>query len=851
MKKINEFKVIPYLPEKLKPLIKIANNLWWVWNYEAIELFRRIDVDLWREVGHNPIILLGSISQEAIDRAAESDSFIAHMNRVENELDRHIKRTSWYDQNKKNTEDQIVAYFSAEFGIHECLPVYSGGLGILAGDHLKSASELGIPLYGMGLLYRLGYFRQYLNFDGWQQERYPETDFYNIPINPVFDQSGRHLTISVEYPGRLIYAKIWEVIIGKIKLFLLDTNIEQNSIDDRSITDQLYGGDNEMRIKQEIMLGIGGIRAFKAMGINVTVYHMNEGHAAFLAIERIKSEMKENGMTFDEALAYITANNIFTTHTPVPAGNDRFMPEMIDKYFSETYKELGISSDQFMALGRENPSDKKEEFCMTVLALKSAFGSNGVSKLHGDVSRKMWNNVWPNLPSHEVPIGHITNGIQTLSWTSDEMIRLFNRYLGPDWIDNPTSKDIWKGIDNIPDSELWRCRERLRERLVGFSRKRLYQQLLSRGLPKKQAVIASSTLDSEALTIGFARRFATYKRATLLFSDLEKLYAILSHQRRPVQIVFSGKAHPKDSLGKEFIKKIIHISREERLRKKIVFLEDYDINTARYMVQGVDVWLNNPIRPKEASGTSGMKVVSNGGLNLSVLDGWWDEAYNSNNGWAIGNGEVYDDQNYQDEVESLSLYNLLEQEIIPLFYARGDDGLPEDWLAKIKESMKSIIPEFNTNRMVKDYAEKYYNQAYINYTYYLKDKLKISKELAIWKERIKKIWSVKIIEMSVESDTDVVVGSILKVTAKVDLGEVLPEDVHVELYFGSVDKFGDISDGVAVQMEKADSEEKGIYSFIGQMLCLQSGRFGYSVRVIPYNKNMPRKFDPDLPFTWA
>ncbi|MCL1833222.1 MAG: alpha-glucan family phosphorylase [Leptospirales bacterium] len=851
MKKIKEFKVIPYLPENLKPLIKIANNLWWVWNHEAIDLFRRIDVDLWREVSHNPIVLLGSISQEAIDRAAESDSFIAHMNRVEAELERHIRRISWYDQNKKNTDDQIVAYFSAEFGIHECLPIYSGGLGILAGDHLKSASELGIPLYGMGLLYRLGYFRQYLNFDGWQQERYPETDFYNIPINPVFDQSGNHLMINVEYPGRLVYAKVWEVIIGKIKLFLLDAKVENNSIEDRAITDQLYGGDNEMRIKQEIMLGIGGIRAFKAMGINVTVYHMNEGHAAFLAVERIRAEMKECGMTFDEALSYVTANNLFTTHTPVPAGNDRFLPEMMDKYFSETYKELGITSEQFMALGREDPSDKKEEFCMTVLAIKTAFGSNGVSKLHGDVSRKMWNRVWPNLPAHEVPIGHVTNGIQTLSWTSDEMIRLFNRYLGPDWIDNPTSKDIWESIDNIPDSELWRCRERLRERLVGFSRKRLYQQLLSRGLPIKQAVVASSTLDSEALTIGFARRFATYKRATLLFNDLERLYKILSHQKRPVQIIFSGKAHPKDSLGKEFIKKIVHTSREEKLRKKIVFLEDYDINVARYMVQGVDIWLNNPIRPKEASGTSGMKVVSNGGLNLSVLDGWWDEAYNSNNGWAIGNGEVYDDQNYQDEVESLSLYNLLEEEIIPLFYARGEDGLPEGWLAKIKRSMKSIIPEFNTNRMVKDYTEKYYNQAHINYICYSKDKLKISKELAEWKEHIKKIWSVKIIEMSVEGNTDVVVGSALKVAAKIDLGEVLPEDIHVELYFGSVDKIGDISDGVAVQMEKVGGDGKGVYSFIGQMLCLQSGRFGYSVRVIPYNKNMPRKFDPDLPFTWA
>ncbi len=852
MKKIREFKVVPYLPERLKPLMKIANNLWWVWNFEAIDLFRRIDVDLWREVGHNPINFLGTLSQRALDRAAESESFVAHMHRVENELERHMTRISWYDQNSENIKHQVIAYYSAEFGIHECLPIYSGGLGVLAGDHLKSASELGLPLYGMGLLYRLGYFRQYLNLDGWQQERYPETDFYNIPINPVIDESGEQLVIGVEYPGRMVYAKIWVVLIGKVKLFLLDANIELNSIDDRAITDQLYGGDNEMRIRQEIMLGIGGVRAFRAMGINITVYHMNEGHAAFLAIERIRLEMKEHGMTFNEALSYVTASNLFTTHTPVPAGNDRFLPEMIDRYFSDIYKELGIDSDAFMALGRENPFDKKEEFCMTVLAVKSAFGCNGVSKLHGEVSRKMWNNIWPQLPSHEVPIGHITNGIQTLSWTSDEMMRLFNRYLGPDWIDNPASKDIWKGIDNIPDSELWRCRERLRERLVSFSRKRLHNQLVARGVPKKQAIVASSVLDSEALTIGFARRFATYKRATLLFRDMERLYNILSSQKRPVQIVFSGKAHPRDALGKEFIKEIIHTSRDEKLRKKIVFLEDYDINVARYIVQGVDIWLNNPIRPKEASGTSGMKVVPNGGINVSILDGWWDEAYNSNNGWAIGSGEIYDDQNYQDEVESLSLYNLLEEEIIPLFYSRADDGIPEAWLAKIKESMKSIIPEFNTNRMVKDYTEKYYHLAHTNYTEYLKDKLKVSKELAAWKEKIKKVWpDARVLEMNIEDETVVTVGSVLRVSAKINLGKISPEDVLTELYFGSVDQFGDISDGVAVPMDRVGSDGDGLYSYTGQMLCLQSGRFGYSVRIIPFNRNMSRKFDPELPLTWA
>ncbi|HQO39957.1 MAG TPA: alpha-glucan family phosphorylase, partial [Spirochaetota bacterium] len=476
MKKIKEFKIVPYLPEQLKPLLKIAYNLWWVWNFEAIDLFRRLDVDLWREVGHNPISFLGTLSQKTLDEAAESESFMAHMNRVEAELDRHLTKTSWYDENKNGAIDARIAYFSAEFGLHECVPVYSGGLGILAGDHLKSASELGIPLYGMGLLYRLGYFRQYLNLDGWQQERYPETDFYNIPITPVKDSSGENVVISVEYPGRSVYARVWQIIIGKVTLFLLDTNIDKNTSEDKKITDELYGGDLEMRIKQEVMLGIGGVRAFRAMGLDVTVFHMNEGHAAFLALERIRLSMKEFGMTFDEAHSFVTASNIFTTHTPVPAGNDRFPVEMIETYFEDMYDEMNLDETRFMALGRENPFDLKEDFCMTVLAIRCAFSCNGVSRLHGDVSRKMWNRVWPYLPSHEVPIGHITNGVQTLSWTSDEMMRLFNRYLGPGWIDNPASRDIWKGIDNIPDSELWRCRERLRERLVSFARKRLHNQ---------------------------------------------------------------------------------------------------------------------------------------------------------------------------------------------------------------------------------------------------------------------------------------------------------------------------------------------------------------------------------------
>ncbi|HOE21381.1 MAG TPA: alpha-glucan family phosphorylase, partial [Spirochaetota bacterium] len=526
---------------------------------------------------------------------------------------------------------------------------------------MKSASELGLPFYAVGLLYRLGYFHQYLNIDGWQQERYPETDFHNLPLQLIL-KDDKPLVVEVEYHGRIVSAQVWECNIGRVKLYLLDTNITQNNLEDRTITDQLYGGDVEMRIKQEMLLGIGGYRLLKALGKNISVYHMNEGHSAFLSIERIHDTMHTHKLNFYEAVEYVNASTVFTTHTPVPAGNDRFVPELIDKYLSHYFQKLSISRDEFLALGRENPHDKIETFCMTVLAIKTAAHCNGVSKLHGSVSRRMWKNIWPGMPVNEIPIHHVTNGVQILSWTSDEMMRLLNRYLGPRWIDNPVDKTIWKSIDTIPDSELWRCRERLRERVVAFARKKLKEQLIARGAPRAEIEKADSVLDSEALTIGFARRFATYKRATLILKDMQRLERILLNKEKPVQIIFSGKAHPRDNMGKELIKRIIHLGRDERFRSKIVFLEDYDINIARYLVQGVDVWLNTPIRPQEASGTSGMKVVPNGALNISILDGWWPEAFNGNNGWAIGKGEEYQDPDYQDEVESLSLYNILEQE---------------------------------------------------------------------------------------------------------------------------------------------------------------------------------------------
>ncbi len=853
MSRIHCFKVIPDLPERLKALLEIAGNMWWVWNFEAIELFRRLDVELWRELDNNPIKLLGTVSQKTLQEAAESESFMAHLERVEKELKSHTgAERTWFSDNVTAAGDVQIAYFSAEFGIHECLPIYSGGLGVLAGDHLKSASELGLPLVGVGLLYRMGYFRQYLNFDGWQQERFPETDFHNIPVSPVMNNQNEYLRIKVEYPGRDVFARIWEVKIGRINLYLLDTNIDENNIEDRAITDHLYGGDNETRIKQEIMLGIGGVRALRAMNKQISVYHMNEGHAAFLAVERIRFAINEEGLSFNEAFEFVSGSNVFTTHTPVPAGNDRFSPELIDTYFSHYYGRLGIDSEQFLALGREDPSDLKESFCMTVLALRTAAGNNGVSRLHGSVSRKMWRKIWPYLPENEIPIGHVTNGIQILSWTSDEMMRLFNRYLGPRWIDNPADNTIWKNIDSIPDSEIWRCRERSRERLIAFARRKLNEQLLARGVPPKEAEKANYVLDSEALTIGFARRFATYKRATLILRDMERLFALTSDRERPVQIVFAGKAHPRDNMGKELIRQIVHLTYDDRFRNKIVFLEDYDINIARYMVQGVDIWLNNPIRPKEASGTSGMKVIPNGGLNISVLDGWWDEAYNAVNGWAIGKGEEYADHSYQDEVESLSLYNILEKEIIPAFYTRGVDGVPKEWLNIIRESMKTITPFFNTNRMVMEYTENFYQPAHKNYALFSSDNYSVSRELASWKRRVESKWKgVSIVNFSFCDDMEIRVGRKMTVKAEINLGALTPADVVVELFFGALNNKREISNGASVSMCDVQKLSDGKYLYEGQFLCLKSGEFGCTVRVLPHHIYQTRKFDADMKISWA
>ena len=838
------YSVAPSLPQPLQRLYALAYNLIWVWDHELLEVFMRLDTDLWEESHHNPVQMLGAIKQQRLNSLAHDEAFLGELDRAWDRYAQYLDvSSSWFQKKYGKESTPAIAYFSAEFGLTECLPNYSGGLGILSGDHIKSASDLGIPLVGVGLLYQKGYFSQYLNVDGWQQERNPENDFYTQPIQIERDKEDQPITVSVEYPGRNIYAQVWRVQAGRVPVFLLDTNIPVNSQEDQDITDQLYAGDRELRMKQEIMLGIGGYRALCAMGMKPTVCHMNEGHSAFLSLEQCRQLMKENSISFAEAREAATAGAVFTTHTPVPAGNDYFTPALMDKYFGQFYGTLGISRKEFLGLGRRDINNDAEDFCMTILALRMSAYSNGVSKLHGEVSRAMWQNVWPGIPVQDTPIGAITNGVHVPSWVSRDMVGLFERYLGPRWKDDVSESALWSFVHRIPDEELWRTHERRRERLVAFARQRLRSQFESRGALRNEVAQASELLNPDALTIGFARRYATYKRATLLLRDAERLIRILSDKDRPVQIIFAGKAHPMDNPGKELIREIIHFARQPEARRRMVFIEDYDMVVARYLVQGVDVWLNTPRRPLEASGTSGMKAAVNGALNLSVLDGWWVEACNVNTGWAIGQGEEYGDEKYQDEVESNALYNLLEKELIPLFYNRGADGLPRAWISKMKTSMREICPVFNTNRMVKEYAEKYYLPAHNRYSSLTSEKLKTTKALAVWRAKIQQSWGgIKIVEIKSDGQKGMKVGESLDVHASIDLGALTPDDVRVELYHGMLNLAGEIANPTVLPMVASGKPKGRVFDFFSTIKSESSGRQGYTVRILPHHPDIDNPF---------
>ncbi|NLV40373.1 MAG: glycosyltransferase family 1 protein [Candidatus Hydrogenedentes bacterium] len=853
MANVTRYTVLPNIPPRLSRLMDIANNVWWGWDPEAVELFFRMDRDLWIALDQNPRMLLGKISQKRLNDLAESGSFLAHLDRVAQRLDEYTASGGdWRKQHPSAPEDICVAYFSAEFGLHECLKVYSGGLGILAGDHLKAASDLGVPLVGVGLLYREGYFRQYLNADGWQQELYPRNDFHNMPVTQVREADGEPVAIEMPFPGRAVKAYVWKCQVGRVPLYLIDCDHEANSQADREITAQLYGGDRETRIKQEIVLGMGGVIALRSMGIHPTVYHINEGHAAFMAFQRVHDLMVRDKITFAQACEVVKVSSLFTTHTPVPAGNDMFDPGLVAVYFNGYCAGLGVPLQDLMALGRQNPADGREPFCMTVLALKLSAAANGVSELHGEVARDMWQQVWKGVPEDEVPVTSVTNGVHIRTWISRDLAALYDRYIGPDWVNSPHDQGVWQRVDTVPDTELWRIHERRRDRLVSFARMRLQRQLINRGAPSSEIRAAGEYLDSEVLTIGFARRFATYKRGTLLFKDPARLRKILLNPARPVQLIIAGKAHPQDTQSKALIREIVHLARDPELRPHIVFVENYDINVARYMIQGVDCWLNTPRRPMEASGTSGMKAAANGALNISIPDGWWCEAEGlGENGWSIGKGETYDTTEEQDLVESETLYQILEQEVVPMFYNRGRDTVPREWIARMKTAIRTCCPIFNTYRMVQEYAERFYVPCCSRRKVLFRDNRAPVYALSDWKARVRAAWGQVRVQQVLPGETDnLPCGAMIPVTAAVALGELKPEDVRVELFFGLMDARGELPAGDRAPMACDGGADNGVYRFTGEVPCERTGQLGFTVRVVPSHPDLFQEHEMAL-IAWA
>jgi len=703
------------LPKRIARLSELAYNLWWTWQPEAARLFGRLDYALWERLGHNPIRLLREIERKRLREAVKDKDYLALYDQVFAEFDASIVQDgplrpgsaqSWASQAYPELANRPIAYFSMEFGLHETVPIYSGGLGVLSGDHLKEASDLGLPLVGVGFLYTQGYFTQRISEDGWQEELNHQLDFDDLPALPVCSDDDQWLTVEVEFPDRFVTLRLWEIRVGRVPLYLLDSNLEPNSETDRLLTARLYWSDLDRRVMQEVLLGVGGVRALRALGYNPSVWHMNEGHAAFLTLERAR-ELVASGHAFSEALETSRRQNIFTTHTPVPAGNDEFPLWLIDKYLAAIWPQLELTRDQFVDVARHH-QPWGESFSMGVLALRNSEGRNAVSELHGQVARRMWHFLWQDREEQRVPIMHVTNGVHTANWMARRMRLLINQYLGVDWYDHLDEPRLWSKLTSVPDSELWEVRLHLKRKLAFYMRERVRDRWAAGGFHPVQVVTSGVLINPYALTIGFARRFATYKRANLLLRDAQRLIDLINMPNMPVQIIFAGKAHPADEPGKQLIQQIYRQIKSAETGGRIVFLEDYDMNLARYLVQGVDVWMNTPRRPLEASGTSGMKAALNGALNFSVLDGWWREAYNGHNGWAVGADEESESNDAQDDADAESLYVTLEDEIIPLYYDRDPKEISHEWIARMKDTMKTIIPRFSTRRMVKEYVERLY-----------------------------------------------------------------------------------------------------------------------------------------------
>ncbi len=855
--RVKQLLVLPSVPERIKPLQEMANNLWYSWNWDLVKLFIHLDADLWEETAQNPIEMLSRLPQQRLLKAAEDESFLANLNKTYARYQNYLEQKRWFHFKYPHLSDSTIAYFSLEYGMDTGLPVYSGGLGVLSGDTLKSGSDLGLPMVAVGLLYRYGYFRQHLASDGWQQERYEENDWYHMPVELVLDDKGHPMRVKMTLDGVPVQIQIWKVSVGVIPLYLLDTNVPENSSKAREITDVLYGGDKDMRIRQEIVLGVGGVKALKMLGIEPDIFHCNEGHSWFLTLERLRVLLEEHKLSYAEASQFVWSTTVFTTHTPVPAGNEKFDPVLVQRYLGDMVRQLGLTWEDFLSIGRVNPGDENEQFGMTVAALKYAAFCNGVSALHGKVSRQMWHHIWPNLPIDEVPIRAITNGIHPASWISHDLKDLFESYFGDRYIERPGAPEVWEKVNRIPSVELWRVHCKRRERLVFFARKHYKQQLVRSGASSSDIQQAEQILDPNILTICFARRFSTYKRGSLLFHDLARLERILSNEKCPVQVVFAGKAHPLDNPGKEIIKAIFEFSNDKRFRGRIIFLEDYDINIARYLVQGADVWLNNPRRPEEASGTSGMKAAVNGALNLSILDGWWDEGYADDTGFKIGNGEDHGNTSVQDVMDSESLYNVMEREVIPLFYQRNEIEIPDRWIYKMKKTIQMAGEKFSAQRMLMDYADQFYAPAVNASKAMRKDNFAVDKQLSAWMDRVSASWdsiAITDIEMG-EIEGTVLVGKKIPVHMRVRLGTLSPDDVQVEVVTGRLNSREEIQTPNAVVTELNGSRPSsppadGAYTYHGEVICTESGRFGITARVVPRNENLLHNKKPKLISYW-
>lgn len=830
----NKITVNPQLPKKIERLSEISNNLWWSWNTEFLKLFKKIDIDLWEKIGKNPVKFLKQVDQEKLETIAEDSEFLKEYNRnVENFEGYMNSKNTWFNKTYPENKNDLIAYFSAEYGLDEILPIYSGGLGILSGDHLKSSSDLGLPLVAVGLLYKNGYFHQKINNIGMQESEYHDIDLNNLPITPVKRETGEDLIISVKMPNSRVYLKVWKIAVGRINLYLLDSDIEENSEEYRGITLRLYGGDQEMRIQQEIVLGIGGVTLLKELGLAPTVYHMNEGHSSFLVLELIKNIMEEKKVSFNIARDIVTAKTVFTTHTPVPAGNDIFPTDLVERYFDGFWKKLGLSKEEFLELGMKPREENKTTFNMGILALKVAGKKNGVSKLHGAVSRELFGDVWPEIAPNESPITYVTNGVHTCTWLAPTLKELYNKYLTPFWQDKIHLNETWEKINDIPDEELWNEHRLRKEKLLSLVKTNVTNRLRNSGMHYDEIKEITSKLNPDALTIGFSRRFATYKRATLIFKDLERITQILNDESRPVQLIFAGKAHPKDVEGQNLIKRIHEISMMPQFKGKIFLLEGYDMAMARHLISGVDVWLNNPRRPMEASGTSGEKASVNGVVNFSILDGWWAEGYNQKNGWAIGTNAEYYSYEEQDKADSDSIYTILENKIIPAYYNQ-ENGISKDWISYMKNSIISTGGNYSMARMITDYTSKLYIPL-CNLTNKYFNNLELVTDYNRVKEDLYSNWNdIEITQNNNLDNISMDAGKNIEVSCNVKLPNINVENIEAQVYYGKILDNGTIENISIIPMNLVNSNtEEKVYTYNAKIELKTGGNYGYTFRVMP------------------